>query len=68
MTTRYCGRIDKLASNRGSNRSREVSDDMPDDLIDRPLDGAPACKPTPAETLERLLDTHNWLRVRKSGN
>jgi hypothetical protein len=61
VTTRYRGRFEKLGSARGPARARASSDDF----IDRPSEAVPAASPTPVETLERLLDTHNWLRARK---
>jgi hypothetical protein len=60
MTTRYSGRFDWLVTSPGSVRNRGRSKD----LLEK-SNGSPESRPTPAETLERLLDTHNWLRVRK---
>jgi len=63
MTTRYSGRLDRLLPSPSAARS-----DTPADLLDRaPPSGTPA-KPTPAETLARLLDTHHWLKIRKDRN
>ncbi len=62
MTTRYCGRIVKYTASAGSVQAADEFRDEADQLfVKRSADK----KPTPAETLARLLDTHNWLRVRK---
>ena len=61
MTTRYSGRFDWLVASPGSARHRGD----PKDLLLEKSNGSPGSTATPAETLERLLDTHNWLRVRK---
>jgi len=60
MTTRYAGRIERLASRPMLERQPEA----PRGLVEKR--GPGDAKPTSAEALARLLDTHHWLRVRKN--